>query len=277
MVSYAVGCEEDNTDCCQSCEQSGRQYFCTDDETGDLCDANSSDVEFCTCNCENACSGDDECPDALVCGEAGYCARAEGAECAFHRQCGPGRCSLGGSCLGSDSDCAIDDDCGRYELCLEGLCQANVFRFVMLRDLEQAVTGDYPGADIESVQLIKANGATVSAQTVEDSENPSATTNRARFPDAILGPPEPGCDPSSVSFYSMGGAGGWVIVGFGTDIIEAGDTIEVSELGERECGLGATDDDFAVSASLRNNEHGAWTSLGECSGIELCTILVSEQ
>jgi hypothetical protein len=142
------------------------------------------------------------------------------------------------------------------------------YRFVLLEDQTSPVTGEFPGADVDAVELIKAGGSHF-ASAVEDANVP-ADGNAAPDVDQLLGATDAGCDTDPVAFTALGGAdaGGFVIVSFGTageDVaIENGDSIKVYELGNTLCGQ-FDDDPYRVSIGI-GNTLGSFTETGVILG-----------
>ena len=137
----------------------------------------------------------------------------------------------------------------------------DTYRLVLLEDLSVNPSGDFPGADIDAVSLIKANGDEFFAQAVVDSDI-SCTGNLSCDPLAMLGSTDV-VDPDLGECFGGGGVtpelftalnGGWAIFEFssadnGDVVIENGDKIHVYEIGATECGR-YDDDPFSVSVGF---------------------------
>jgi uncharacterized protein YegL len=140
--------------------------------------------------------------------------------------------------------------------------QAPSYRYVLIEDLTSPTSGEYPGADIDAIGLVKggsANFATVVEQFSIDSAG-----NSASDPTQLLGPPNANCEANSGAFTALGGLGNYVIVTFGTtgnDVtIANGDAIEVHELGQTLCGK-FDDDPYRVGVSVSDTA-GSFIEIG---------------
>jgi len=138
------------------------------------------------------------------------------------------------------------------------------YRYVLLEDLsEDVAAGDTPGADIDGVAIERFGNDVAYATTVEDYDIGGAN-NAYADPNELLGPPDSGCTKANLT--ALGGApnGGWVILGFGDEVIEHGDYIVVYELGPTVCPNQPTwhDDEVAVSISVSSHRNGDWVLLG---------------
>lgn len=222
-------------------------YVCTNDDTGAMCE--DTEDPACTCECviSAECTTDDECDGAKICNAEGACVEPEGPECTSDAECDGGTCNAAGICEAAPS-----------------------FRFVLVEDRQTGAGGDYPGADIDSVELVKGDGTIIGAVEVEDFANDSSG-NLAADPSQVLGVSDAACDADSGKFYAMGGEGNWMILSYGDAIIENGDSIDVVELGSTECGT-FDDDSWAVSVSVSTDE-GSFLELGD--GVGSSTIAVS--
>jgi len=145
------------------------------------------------------------------------------------------------------------------------------FRFVLVEDLTANPQGDFPGADIDAISVIKSGGEELFAASFEKDTDIDCEGNQACDPTALLGErdfvgegecPEP--DLSDPRFTSLNG--GFVIVQFSSitngDVgIQNGDDIHVYEVGATECGR-FDDDPFRVSVSVSDEIGGAFTEVG---------------
>ena len=122
----------------------------------------------------------------------------------------------------------------------------------------------FPGADVDAVLLHKAKGGTFGMETLEDFETTFDGFSEAPDPTQILGMPDAGCDASSGRFYSIGGVGSYVIGSYGDQNIEAGDTIDVIELGSTECGE-FDDEPYAVGVAI-SADGNQFIEIGTASG-----------
>lgn len=152
-----------------------------------------------------------------------------------------------------------------------------VFQFVMITDLTPQAVGDFPGADIDAVSLIKPDSdQEFFVQQVSEQSDVECEGNQAcdlstllGMPDAVTGPGEcfDGGDPDATTFAALNQ--GFIIVTFtgpenGLQPIESGDVIHVYELGAVECGR-FEDDPYRVSVGVSDTETGAFITVGENS------------
>ena len=121
-------------------------------------------------------------------------------------------------------------------------------KFVMLDDTSTDTGNDTPGGDFDAVAIEKGEDEFY-AESVEDFEI-LGDNNGYTDTDQILGAPDSGC--MKENFTSLGGVGGWIILGFGDNEIEPGDNIVVYELGPTVCPDQANwkDDPYSVSISV---------------------------
>ncbi len=150
-------------------------------------------------------------------------------------------------------------------------------RFVMLEDNSTDLSDGSPGADIDAIGLIKADGFESFAQSFSEESNvpcgpedDADAVNDACNPNAALGEPDAidvdtgecfdGGQPDESQFLSLNG--GFVIVSFGGDEIENGDAIHIYEVGNTECGR-FEDEPFTVSVS--DDDLGSFLELGVSS------------
>lgn len=182
-----------------------------------------------------------------------------------------------GMCVASSTGgCESNTDCETDEVCSsEGICvpESNVPvapRLVRIDDLSDGGKAlEDPGADIDAIVLKKANGATKYAVEVKDyhrADSVSADSGKkyiAANPAMALGEPDSFVDYATKGdeatecyiykkgekprdpnvdrpFVSLGGKGGYLVVEMG-DVMEAGDTLSVLELGG--CKLQNTNDE----------------------------------
>ena len=145
------------------------------------------------------------------------------------------------------------------------------FRFLMIEDLGPNPSGDFPGADIDAISLLKADGTEHFAQSVEDAEI-ACDGNLACDISPMLGAPDVIFDGMCLEEAIVEGTrftalnGGFLIVSFGTaneDVtIENGDRVHIYELGERECGR-FDDDPVRVSVGTSNNPLNDFVEMGD--------------
>lgn len=232
LITSACGDSEEET----ACTDEGGVYECFDDATGDLCE-DTEDPE-CTCECTIDANNTNN-PNNT-----------------------------------NNNTCTTDADCAGDLVCLEsGMCgtvSGPSYRFVMIEDLQDPVSGEFPGADIDSVELVKG-GVPIGAVDVEDFENLTLNGNNAANPNEVLGAPDANCDAQSGRFYAMGGLGSWMVLSYGTETIEEGDAIDVVELGNTECGT-FDDDDYAIGIGISAEATDNFFEIRECTGS--CTAVV---
>jgi hypothetical protein len=157
--------------------------------------------------------------------------------------------------------CQVDSDCAGGEVCEAGCCQEDTqvgatYRFLLIEDLTDPVSGNTPGADIDAIELDKGALGVRYATAVEDVNIGSRGTNEFDDPQALVGPPDSDCQVRN--FVALGGYQdlGYVVVSFGTaqeDVtIEPGDSIRVHELGSTLCGQ-YDDDPYRLAVSVSTN------------------------
>lgn len=135
------------------------------------------------------------------------------------------------------------------------------YRFVLIEDISGNADTIDGGADIDAVVLEK-RGQDFYAATVEgfnhgggfgEQVNPGEAVGA---PDAVQnwrsGNPE--CDLSE-GYVSLGGTGGYLILGMAT-FIEQGDVLNVIEIGG--CSNGGIEDEIVVSVSVGKEIDGQW-------------------
>lgn len=146
------------------------------------------------------------------------------------------------------------------------------FRFVLVEDQTGNPSGDFPGADIDAISVIKASGDEFFAESFEEDTDIDCSGNLACDASALLGAPDVvdngecfgGGAPDGSDFTALNG--GFVIVQFssvtnGEVAIENGDDIHVFEVGATECGR-FDDDPFDVSVSTSDDVTGVFVELG---------------
>jgi len=151
--------------------------------------------------------------------------------------------------------------------------QVAAFRFIMVEDQTGNPSGDFPGADVDAISVIKASGDEFFAESFEEDTDISCDgPNLACDASALLGAPDVvdggdcfgGGAPDGSDFTALNG--GFVIVQFssvtnGDVAIENGDDIHVFEVGATECGR-FDDDPFDVSVSTSDDVTGVFVELG---------------
>jgi hypothetical protein len=227
--------------------------------------------------------------------------------CAANEVARGGVCETAGSGGGSGDQCNDDNDCDYGFSCVSGSCVNNStttnYRFVKIEDLSTACDkkncGFDPGADIDAVVLVKSGNVTKYAKRVvgyQRSDGKSVAergyatdaTKALRAPDSFINYPiadqcnyfhadVPGNDKDNreFTFVSLGGKGGWLELEM-DDIIEAGDKLDILELGK--CALYNTEshpgkldggkaqsEQIQVSISVAEN-NGVWVTLSDNGG-----------
>ena len=206
-----------------------------------------------------------------------------------------------GTCK-SNSDCEGDQVCNAQS----GICEAatdvktspKLVRIDDLSEVKPNAKKEDPGADIDAIVLTKANGNVYYATEVKDYKradnqkkddtNKMIAANPAMAldaPDSFIGYPtnttkcyyyKKDAEPEDITvdrpFVSLGGQGGYLVVEMG-DIIEAGDTLAVLELGK--CELQNTKDggsqkgiaeEIKVLVSITNHKESSdWSVVGDSS------------
>ena len=198
--------------------------------------------------------GDDSTSDA------GPDPSPEAATCADDAECDEGFCSGEGACVDESFECGCDDLCGEGRLCGEdSLCfdTPQAYRFLLIEDESLTVAGDLPGADIDTVSLIKGgSGVEIFAQTISPLSEVSCEGNLSCTQEAAIGSPD-AIDPESGECFGGGDVDetlflalnqGFIIVSFGDEVIENGDSIHVYEIGSVECGR-FDDDPYSIAVS----------------------------
>ena len=183
---------------------------------------------------------------------------------------------------GSGCTCTLDEDDPQPAPEPEPDVEADVqpdptpavaFRFIMVEDQTGNPSGDFPGADVDAISVIKASGDEFFAESFEEDTDISCDgPNLACDASALLGAPDVvdggdcfgGGAPDGSDFTALNG--GFVIVQFssvtnGDVAIENGDDIHVFEVGATECGR-FDNDPFDVSVSTSDDVTGVFVELG---------------
>ena len=157
----------------------------------------------------------------------------------------------------------------------EGEPEVPAFRFVLVEDLVVNPSGDFPGADVDAIGLIKSTGEEHFAQAFEEDTDIDCEGNLACDANSLLGAPD-AVDPATGTCFGGGAPdgstftalnAGFVIVQFssvaaGDVTIENGDSVHVYEVGRTECGR-FDDDAFRVSVSVADDVTGDFKEMGE--------------
>lgn len=152
--------------------------------------------------------------------------------------------------------------------------EAPAFRFILVEDQTGNPSGDFPGADVDAISVIKASGDEFFAESFEAGTEIDCDGNLACDASALLGAPDAvdsdgtcfgGGSPDGSTFTALNA--GFVIVQFssiesGDVVIENGDDIHVFEVGSTECGR-FDDDPFSVSVSTSDDVGGTFIELGD--------------
>lgn len=178
-------------------------------------------------------------------------------------------CAVDCEATPDDPACEEEVDCEampEHEDCQEPEPQ---FRFVLISDLTEGVSGEYPGTDLDAIGLIKDGNETY--LTAIEGANIPADGNSAADSSGAVGAPNfdcsDGADIDPTTFTALGGkeAGGYLIGSFGTEdediTIEAGDTLKVYEVG-KECNDRYDDDEWSLSIAT-GNDLDSFTEQGE--------------
>lgn len=247
---------------------------CGDDSAAEECDPDTSATCVCTDAEDAACDPDTD--DDCTCAETGQDLCAE-VTCGAGETCEAetGQCipEVSAGCqAGAGQQCVCLDGSGAS--CAEGsdgcTCTAETaYRFVLIEDMTQGATGEYPGADLDAIGLTPlGESAPVYATTVEDFNLGGGS---AQDTSQVLGAPDAACDASSGKFTALGGqaADGYVIVGFSSSTADVtfskGAQITVHEVGVTECPGSTFDDDpYNVSISV-SSDRGTFTQIGEAA------------
>lgn len=134
------------------------------------------------------------------------------------------------------------------------------YRFVLIEDRSgTSDTGEHPGADIDAVAIVRETGAIYAAAV--ESAGPEAVNV-----DGALGEANEPIQCFVGEFASLGGTGGYMILGgFGTTI-RSGDELHILEVGAAACGPSGTDAaSVAVSISTTSDRAGTWAPIGTCT------------
>ncbi len=152
---------------------------------------------------------------------------------------------------------------------------APIHRLLLIQDETVEALGDFPGADIDAISLVKPDGAEFFLQVLGQETEVDCDNNLACDPAAMLGPPdavdpEAGVcfggdipDPTLFTALNLG----FVLAQFGEEgseegvAIENGDSIRVFEIGQTECGR-FDDDSVSISISVLGGAEGELVLLG---------------
>lgn len=144
---------------------------------------------------------------------------------------------------------------------------ADPFLFVLVEDTTPNPSGDTPGADVDAIGLVKADGTEVFAATIE-SDDLDCTNNTACDTTGILGAPDVvdngvcfgGGAVDTTLFTALNGSR--VVVSFdGGAEVENGDSIHVYEIGATECGR-FDNDPFRVAVGVSDDLNGTFIEVG---------------
>lgn len=169
--------------------------------------------------------------------------------------------------LRDDCVCSLTDSNNATQPSNNASTGDRYWRFVLIEDLSDSGSGEYPGIDVDAIEVVTELGLSYAATTIEDFNLGGGI---ARDVSQVLGEPDSDCDPSSGAFLSLGGraAGGYVMVGFSTPTrdatFRAGSTITVHELGATMCGQ-FDDDPFSIAVSV-STDRASFTQLGTATG-----------
>lgn len=159
---------------------------------------------------------------------------------------------------GFAGDDGFDDDFGD-----DG---GSTWRFVLIEDLTQQVSGEAPGADIDAISITTLDGVEHFATSVEDF-NIAGANNAFANPSEALGAPDSNCERDN--FVALGGLDqdGYITVGFSTTnddlTFGSGARVTVYELGPTSCADQPSwdDDPFSVSVSV-SSDRDTFTEVG---------------
>jgi hypothetical protein len=159
------------------------------------------------------------------------------------------------------------------------------FRFVMVEDLTVNRGGDFPGADVDAVSIIKSSGDEIFASAFSAETDVDCTANLACDPSSILGAPDAvvggncfdgrigNVDPTTFTALN----GGFAVLQFGSEsrdaTIENGDDIRVYEIGATQCSGSFDDDPYSVAVSV-SDDLGSFVEMGT-GGQGVVTIPIS--
>jgi hypothetical protein len=149
------------------------------------------------------------------------------------------------------------------------------YRYVRIDDLSDDERYGTPGAEIDAVELRGSSGSPKGyGVNVVDYVPVNEDINEHMDSMEAIGAPSLECYEDR-GFVNLGGIGGYLILDFGTHIIEDNDTIIVYEVGgcEVEGGGVTAMDPIVVSVSAYNVPSDPWYRLGSCEG-GMCTIPV---
>ena len=217
---------------------------------------------------------------------------AQPAECAALEAICPGIFDDDGddpdSCdplLDEECVCTDDEDGSVVSECTDGVagngdpCSCEFgedvvpsFQFVLLEDETANPSGDFPGADIDAVSVIKASGDEFFAASFSENTELNCNGSVACDPNALLGAPDV-VDVESSECFDGGEVdptlftalnGGSIVLGFSqeeTVTIENGDSVHVFEVGATECGR-FDDDTVKVSVSISDDVDANFIEIG---------------
>jgi hypothetical protein len=151
----------------------------------------------------------------------------------------------------------------------------NKYYFVRVND-QSTNTGTNPGADLDAISITKAGtGRRAYVTRVEDYKpvNEGDISGVSIIPENIIGEPtafgtpfdpanagsDKSCDLGDENFVALGGVGGHIIVSFGDDHVENGDTLTVYEIGN--CDGEGKADPVEVQVSVSSNVDGNWITV----------------
>ena len=203
-------------------------------------------------------------------------------------------------CINGETDdqefctCALDEDSDEGDLADnnndndidgDGVDDRSSFRFVMVEDLTRNRGGDFPGADVDAISVIKASGDEFFATSFSADTDVDCAGNLACDPSALLGAPDAvrggscfngtvgSVDPTTFTALN----GGFAVVQFSEgarDVSVAnGDRLRVYEIGATQCNGAFDDDPYRVAVSI-SDDLGAFIEVGT-GGQGVITIPVS--
>ena len=148
----------------------------------------------------------------------------------------------------------------------EDIIRTLFYRYARIDDMTPRTGRGAPGVDLDAVELRGPNGPKSYATDVVDSEILLGDHDDNDMMDAeeALGAPDNDCEVDE-KFVALGGIGGFIVVQFGENIIEVGDSIVVYEVGE-SCAY--DNDPLALSVSVTNERYGVWEAIGQADGGE---------
>ena len=145
------------------------------------------------------------------------------------------------------------------------------YRYARVDDLSDGDTRKSPGADIDAIELRGPSGPKSFATGVIDSDILAGDHDDNEYTNTseAVGAPNPECY-NDQGFVALGGVGGFIVVEFGMETIDSGDTIIVSEIGNCTTPEGQTThaDQINLSVSVSQERTGIWHNLGTSPGGE---------